>query len=83
MWCWGVQLHTQAIIETLQNNYAVHEEFPHLRKTEWNWLSNEWNKMKGSLQITVDHTICEQVFKQKRHIAYGKKSVDAESAPKT
>lgn len=38
---------------------------------------------RGSLQITVDHTICEQVFKQKRHIAYGKKSVQAESMPKT
>lgn len=38
---------------------------------------------RGSFQITVDHTICEQVFKQKRHIAYGKKSVQAESTPKT
>lgn len=38
---------------------------------------------RGSFQITVDQTICEQVFKQKRNIAYGKKSVQAESKPKT
>lgn len=38
---------------------------------------------RGSFQITVDRTICEQVFKQKRHFAYGKKSVQAEHTPKT
>lgn len=38
---------------------------------------------RDSFQITVDHIICEQVFKQKRNIAYGKKNVQAESAPKT
>ena len=43
------QLHTHAITEILQSKYAVHEEFPHLRKTESNWLSNEWNKMKEAL----------------------------------
>lgn len=43
------QLHTHAITEILQSKYTVHEEFPHFRKTEWNWLSNEWNKMKEAL----------------------------------
>lgn len=42
-------LHTHAITEILHSKYAVHEEFPHLRKTESNWLSNEWNKMKEAL----------------------------------
>lgn len=43
------QLHTHAITEILQSEYTVHEEFPHLRKTESNWQSNEWNKMKEAL----------------------------------
>lgn len=38
---------------------------------------------RGFLQIAVDHTICEQVLKQKQHIAYGKKIRQTESMPKT
>lgn len=35
--------------KTCKSKYVVHEEFPYLRKTESNWLSNEWNKMKEAL----------------------------------
>lgn len=42
----GSRAHTQAITEILQSDYAAHEEFPHLRKSESNWPRNEWNKMK-------------------------------------
>lgn len=52
--------------------YAAHEEFPHLRKTESNWPSNEWDEIKAALFTSLPITICEQVFKQKRHIAYSK-----------
>lgn len=43
------QSHTHVITEILQSEYTVHEEFPHLKKTESNWRSDEWNEMKEAL----------------------------------
>lgn len=43
------QSRTHVITEILQSEYTVHEEIPHLKKTESNWRSDEWNEMKEAL----------------------------------